>query len=344
MDKVLAARFHEPRKPLILEYVDLPSVSENDVLIEVRAAGICHSDLHILDGTFPPSRVPITLGHELSGVVFEKGRNVRNVEAGDRVGADYLLSCGVCDSCIAGKDNLCDNFRCMAINSDGAWAERIVVPARHVYPLPRNVEFPEAAVISCAVMTAYHSLKLAEISTGDTVLVYGLGGVGIHLVQWAKVFGATEIIGVDIEDSKRELAKAMGATATFNPSHCKLIEEVRSLTNGGVDAGFEVVGRAATVRNTLGCVKKGGKAVLVGMTFENLTLSVVNDIMIPEIKIMSPQDHLKREIPQVMKFIENGRYDLSRAVSHKMPLKEANEGARMLSNRINKPVRIVLEP
>lgn len=344
MSQVLAARFHEPLKPLKLEYVDLPSIADNDVLIEVKAAGICHSDLHILDGTFPPSKTPITLGHELSGVVAGKGENVRNVEVGDRVGADYLLSCGTCDSCLAGKDNLCDNFRCMAINSDGAWAERIVVPMRHVYPLPHNVGFPEGAVIGCAVMTAYHSLKQAEVSAGETVLVYGLGGVGIHLIQWAKIFGATDIIGVDIEDGKLELADALGATVTLNPTHRDPVEQVRELTNGGVDVGFEVVGHAATVKKTLACVRKGGRASLVGMTFENLTLSVVNDIMIPEVKIMSPQDHLKREIPHVLKFIEKGDFDLSRAVSHKMPLKEVNEGVRMLTNRINQPVRIVLEP
>jgi propanol-preferring alcohol dehydrogenase len=317
---------------------------DNDVLIEIKAAGICHSDLHILDGTFPPSKTPITLGHELSGVVAEKGRNIRNLEVGDRVGADYLLSCGTCESCVAGKDNLCDKFRCMAINCDGAWTEKIVVPVRHVYPLPHNIGFPEAAIISCAVMTAYHSLKLAEISAGETVLVYGLGGVGIHLIQWAKIFGATEIIGIDIEDRKLDLAKTLGATVTINPERCNPVEEVRKLTTGGVDTSFEVVGLTDTVKKTLACVKKGGKAVLVGMTFDDLTLSVVKDIMIPEIRIMSPQDHLKREIPQVMKFIEKGQYDLSRAVSHKMPLREVNEGVRMLSKRIGQPLRIVLEP
>jgi len=342
--KALSARFYEPRRPLKLEYVELPSITDDDVLVEVKAAGICHSELHILDGTFPPSKTPLTLGHELSGVVAEKGRNVRNVEVGDRVGADYLLSCGTCESCLAGKDNLCDNFRCMSINSDGAWAEKIVVPIRHVYPIPSNVGYPEASIISCAVMTAYHSLKLAQITAGETVLVYGLGGVGLHVVQWAKIFGATEIIGIDIEDKKLNLAKDLGATATFNPNERDAIKEVREMTGGGVDAGFEVIGHADTVKKTLACVKKGGKAVLVGMTFDTLNLSVVNDIMIPEIRIISPQDHLKREIPQVLKFIASGRYDLSRAVSHRMPLKEVNEGIRMLSERINQPVRIVLEP
>ena len=341
----MAARYYEPHKPLKLEQVELPSVGDGEVLIDIKAAGICHSDLHTINGLFPPAKPsPITLGHELSGVVAEKGKNVKKVEVGDRVGADYVLSCGTCSYCVAGKDNLCDNFKVMAVNADGAWTEKIVVPQRHVHKLPYNIGFPEGAIMNCAVMTSFHAMKLAQVSAGDTVLVYGLGGVGINAIQWAKIFGATEIIGVDIEEGKLKLAKEMGATATVNPRDGDPVKQVRDMTGGGVDIGFEIIGLVDTVRKMIGCVRKSGKAVMVGMCFDNVPISPVNDVMTPEIKIMSPQDHLKAEIPQVLKFIENGRFDLSHAVSHKLPLKDVNKGVQILNERIGNPVRVVLEP
>jgi 2-desacetyl-2-hydroxyethyl bacteriochlorophyllide A dehydrogenase len=345
MEKVLAARYYEPHKPLKLEKIELPKVGDDDVLVNIKAAGICHSDLHTINGLFPPAKPPpITLGHEMSGVVAEKGTIVKKVEIGDRVGADYVLSCGKCSYCLAGKDNLCDNFKVMAVNAEGAWTEKIVVPQRHIHKLPRNIGFPEGAIMNCAVMTSYHAMKLAQVSAGDMVLVYGLGGVGINAIQWAKIFGATEIIGVDLEEGKLRLAKEMGATVVVNPRNEDPVKKVREVTSGGVDVGFEIIGLVDTVRKMIGCVRKGGKAVMVGMCFDNVPISPVNDIMTPEIKVMSPQDHLKAEIPQVIKFIENGRFDLSHAVSHKLPLKDVNEGIRILNERIGDPVRVVLEP
>ena len=345
MSRVLAARYYEAHKPLKLEQVELPSTGNDDVLIEIKAAGICHSDLHTINGLFPPAKPPpIILGHELSGIVAEKGKNVKKVEVGDRVGADYVLSCGVCSYCVAGKDNLCDNFKAMAVNTDGAWTEKIVVPQRHVHKLPFNIGFPEGAIMNCAVMTSYHAMKLAEVSAGNSVLVYGLGGVGINAIQWARIFGATEIIGVDMEEGKLKLARQMGATATVNPKEGDPVEKIRDITNGGVDVGFEVIGLVDTVKNMIRSVKKGGKAVMVGMCFDNVPISPVNDVMVSEIKIMSPQYHLKAEIPEVLKFIEKGQFDLSHAVSHRLPLKDVNEGVRILNERIGNPVRVVLEP
>jgi 2-desacetyl-2-hydroxyethyl bacteriochlorophyllide A dehydrogenase len=343
--KVLAARFYEPHKPLRLEKVELPKVGDDDVLIEIKAAGVCHSDLHTINGLFPPAKPPpITLGHELSGIVAEKGKNVKKVELGDRVGADYVLSCGTCQYCSVGKDNLCDNFKVMAVNVDGAWTEKIVVPQRHVHKLPRNIDFPEGAIMNCAVMTSYHAMKLAQVSAGDTVLIYGLGGVGMNAVQWAKIFGATEIIVADIEDAKLKLAKEKGATVTINPKNEDPVKKVLEITDGGVDVGFEVIGLVETIKKVIACVRKGGKAVVVGMCFDNVPISFVDEVMTREIKLMSPQDHLKSEIPQVIKFIESGRFDLSKSVSHKLPLKDVNEAIRILNERIGNPVRVVLEP
>ncbi len=345
MTKVLAARFYERGNPLILEEVVLPPVGDNDVLIEVKASGICHSDLHIINGLVqvgvPP---PLTLGHEASGVVIEKGKSVLQVEVGDKVGLDYVLSCGRCRYCLTGRDNLCDNFSVMAFNVDGSWAEKVVMPMRHVHKLPKNIGYPEGAIMNCAVMTAYHAAKLAPVFAGSSVLVYGLGGVGINLVQWAKLFGATEIIAVDLEDSKLQLSKEKGATITINPKGVEVVKQIRDASNGGVDIGFEVIGRVDTERYTIESIRKGGKAVLVGICNEKVPIHVVNDIQVPEIAVMSPQDHLKAEIPQVLKFIESGKFDLTGVVSHRFPLRDANRGVQVLNERIGNPSRIVLEP
>jgi len=345
MTKALAARFTEPKKPLLLEEVLLPPVGDDDVLVEVKASGICHSDLHIINGLasigIPP---PLTLGHEASGIVAEKGKNVTHVDLGDRVGIDYVLSCGKCKYCMAGRDNLCDNFAVMAYNVNGSWAEKVVVPMRHVHRLPKNIGFPEGAIMNCAVMTSYHAAKLAPIFAGASVLVYGLGGVGINLVQWAKLFGATEVIAVDLEESKLKLSREKGATITVNAREANVVKQIRDASNGGVDIGFEVIGRVDTERYTIDSIRKGGKAVLVGICNEKIPIHIFNDLQVPEVSLMSPQDHLKAEVPQVLKFIESGRFDLSGVVSHRLPLREADRGVQILNERIGNPGRVVLEP
>ena len=341
MTTTLAARFYEPRKPLRLEEVSLRNVGDDDLLVEIKAAGVCHSDLHVIDGLFRPKYAPITLGHETSGLVIEKGKNVKGVEIGDRVGPEYLLKCGTCDFCLSGRDNLCENLKILSYNADGSWAGKIILPSRDVYKLPNNIGFAEGAIIICAVATSYHAMKLAGVSTGDTVMIYGLGGVGMSAVQWARIFGASEIIAVDIENNKLNLAKSIGATTIINASDTDPVSEIRK--SGGVDFGFEVIGLIDTVKKTIACVKKGGKAMLVGMCMDKVPISPVYD-MTGEISLQRPLDHVRSEIPQIYKLVEQGRFSLSGLVSHKLPLKEANEAVRILKERIGTPVRIVLEP
>jgi 2-desacetyl-2-hydroxyethyl bacteriochlorophyllide A dehydrogenase len=345
MARILAARFYQANKPVRLEEVMLPTLGDHDVLVDVKASGICHSDLHTINGlTEPGALPPITLGHEASGIVLETGKNVKNVVVGDRVGIDYVLSCGRCAYCLSGRDNLCDNFSVMAFNVDGAWKEKLVVPARHVHKLPENIGFPEGAIMNCAVMTAYHAAKLAQVFAGSCVLVYGVGGVGINLVQWAKLFGATEIVAVDLEEGKLQLARQKGATVVIDGKNSDIVKRIREATSGGVDIGFEVIGRVDTERYTIESIKKGGKACLVGINFERLPIHVMNDLQVPEVLVMSPQDHLKAEILQVLKFIATRKFDLADVVSHRIPLKEVNEGIDMLNTRRGNPSRIVLEP
>lgn len=344
MGQVIAARFYAAKQPLKLENVQIPPPGDDEVAVEIKAASICHSDLHTLAGRQVPATVPITLGHEASGVVSAKGKNVTNVEVGDRVGIDYVQSCGKCQYCLRGKDNLCDNFAVMSFNREGSWKEEAVVPSRHVHRLPNNIGFPEGAMLNCAVMTAYHAVRYAQQPPGASVLVYGLGGVGLSLLKWAKIAGATDIIAVDLEDEKLKIAKREGATATVNPRNGNPVQEIRKLTGGGVDIGYEVIGKQESERNTISSVRKGGQAVLVGMSWDPIPIHVVDDLQVPEVKVMSPQDHLKSEIPEVLRLIEIGRFTFSDAVTHKFPLGSVNEAVSVLQNRTGNPGRVVLEP
>ncbi len=344
MGQVIAARFYAAKQPLKLENVQIPPPGDDEVAVEIKAASICHSDLHTLAGRQVPATVPITLGHEAAGVVSAKGKNVTNVEVGDRVGIDYVQSCGKCQYCLRGKDNLCDNFAVMSFNREGSWKEEAVVPSRHVHRLPNNIGFPEGAMLNCAVMTAYHAVRYAQQPPGASVLVYGLGGVGLSLLKWAKIAGATDIIAVDLEDEKLKIAKREGATATVNPRNGNPVQEIRKLTGGGVDIGYEVIGKQESERNTISSVRKGGQAVLVGMSWDPIPIHVVDDLQVPEVKVMSPQDHLKSEIPEVLRLIEIGRFTFSDAVTHKFPLGSVNEAVSVLQNRTGNPGRVVLEP
>jgi 2-desacetyl-2-hydroxyethyl bacteriochlorophyllide A dehydrogenase len=344
MEEALSARFYAAKQPLKLETVQISAMGDDQVLVDVKAASICHSDLHTIAGRQVPATTPITLGHEASGVVAAKGKDVTGIEVGDRVGVDYVHSCGRCQYCLKGKDNLCDNFTVMSFNTPGSWAEKVVVPGRHVHRLPANVGFPEGAMLNCAVMTAYHAVKYAQMMPGASVVVYGLGGVGLSLLKWTKIAGATDIIAVDLEEEKLKVARREGATATVNPREGNPVEQIRKLTNGGVDIGFEVIGKTESEKNVVASVKKGGQAVLVGMCWDPLPVHVVNDLQVPEVKIMSPQDHLKSEIPEVLRLIETGRFVFGDAVTHKFPLESANEAVGILQNRVGNPGRVVLEP
>jgi len=344
MKQALSARFYAPKQDLKIEDVGVPQIGDNDVEVQIKAAGVCHSDLHTINGKQTPRLLPVTLGHEASGIVTAIGKLVKNVREGDRVGIDYVWSCGQCKYCLHDKDNLCDNLLIMSSSAEGSWKEIVVANSRHVHKLPDNIGFPEGAMLNCAVMTSYHAVQYAEIRPGLSVLVYGLGGVGMSLLKWAKIAGVSEIIAVDQEEEKLRIARREGATSTINPLDGNPVGEIEKLTQGGVDIGFEIIGKIETYRNTLASVKRGGKAVLVGMCWEPFPIHVLNDLQFREAKLMSPADHIKSEIPEVLRLIETGRYRFGDAVTHRFPLRSANEAVQVLQKRIGNPGRIVLEP
>jgi propanol-preferring alcohol dehydrogenase len=344
LEQVLAARFYAAREKLRIEEIPNPPVGDDDVEIQIRAAGVCHTDLHTIGGKQTPPVVPRTLGHEASGVVISTGKNVKNVTVGDRVGIDYVWSCGRCDYCLAGKHNLCDDLFFMSSSVDGSWKEKVVAPSRHVHRLPSNIGFAEGAILNCAVMTAYHATKVAKTKRGMSIAIYGLGGVGMCLLKWAKISGAAELIAVDQDEERLRIARREGATTSINPKNGSPVDQILKLTRGGVDIGFEVIGKIQTYRDTLSSVRKGGKAVLVGMCWEPFPINVLTDLQFREVKILSPADHVKPEIHEVLRLIETNRFQFEDAVTHRFPLREANEAVNVLQNRIGNPGRVILEP
>lgn len=336
--------FTDPKKSLRVEDVDLPRLTDHDVLVRVKAAGICRSDLHTIHGHIKPGKTPIILGHEGAGVIAGKGKLVTNLSEDDPVVVDYVLSCGNCEYCYVGKHNLCDRINFYGFRLDGTWAEYMVVPATNVFRLPKNVPFDQGALAGCAVVTGYHAMKVSEMTAGNSVAVIGLGGVGSQLLQWARLFGATDIIGIDIDDYKLKLARDLGATATVNAKQQNLVEAVSELTHGrGVDIGFEAIGSKETNEKLLSIVGKCGKAVIVGMCFDKISVTPMG-LMSKEIQIRSPTEHTKSELQEVLRFLGTGAFDVSRTITHRIPIDKANEGIEMLEKETEKQVRIILEP
>lgn len=254
-----------------LEIVDLPTpeISANDLLVQVKACGICGSDIHGWDGSTGRRKPPLVMGHEAAGIVAAVGANVRGFAEGDRVTFDSTVSCGECFYCRKGSINLCENRQVLGVSCDefrrnGAFAEYVVVPSRIAYQLPENLPFEHAALIE-AVSIAVHAANRTPVTLGDTAVVVGSGMIGLLVVQTIRLAGCSRVIAVDLEDNKLELAKKFGADVGLNPKKCDVIQEVMKLTGGrGADAAIEVVGASATVNTAIDVTRRGGSICLVG--------------------------------------------------------------------------------
>src|SRR5215212_1339274 len=245
-----AIRMVEPGKPLELQEIPIPAAGEEDVLVRVRAAGICHSDAHYRAGRSGMGRLPITLGHEVAGEVEWVGAKVTSVKAGDRVCLHYNISCGECSYCKSGNEQFCTTVKMIGHHIDGGYAEYIAVPARNAIPLPEEIPFEDGATLMCASATALHALHRGRLKAGETVAVFGVGGLGLSAIQLAKALGAVEVYAVDIKQDKLELASEYGAIPV-DAGRCDAVEEIRRLTKGkGVDVALEMIGLQRTMKQT----------------------------------------------------------------------------------------------
>jgi alcohol dehydrogenase, propanol-preferring len=277
-----AARIHEDLT-LGVDTVDTPSPGRGEVLVRIHAAGVCGTDLHILDGMIKPDPYPMTVGHEAAGVVEAVGEGVA-MAAGTRVAVYNKLFCGTCAQCLVGRHNLCDREPGqLGFNRDGGDAEYVVVPERNAVPVPDGVDLATAAVLTCAGMTAVHATKLSGLRIGETAVVDGVGGVGILVIQAAQRAGARVIAVTDARD-KLELARAHGAgdglVVSGIDGYDTVAEEVRGLTGGrGADVFFELVGTTASMVAGVRSLAKGGRFVSTGYTDQSLTIHPIEFIL-----------------------------------------------------------------
>ena len=254
-----------------LDYANVPDpqIADHEVLVRVRACGICGSDVHGIDGSTGRRRPPVIMGHEAAGVISEVGKQVVDRKVGDRVTFDSTISCGVCWFCQRGLVNLCDNRRVLGVSCEdyrqsGAFAEYVALPHRILYRLPDTVSFEQAAMVE-PLSVAVHAVDRTPISLGDTAVVVGAGMVGLLVVQALRVAGCGKIIAVDLEPEKLKLALTLGADVGLKADDCDVAAEVRSHTQGrGADVALEVVGLSPTINTAIACLRKGGSLTLVG--------------------------------------------------------------------------------
>jgi propanol-preferring alcohol dehydrogenase len=340
-----AARLHEIGQPLRVEDIPITTLGPEDVLVRIRASGICHSDLNYRNGIAPVGRLPITLGHEIAGVIEKKGERAPQVNANDRVVVHYVVSCGKCEFCNSGRETYCDSYRMIGKDEDGGFAEYVRVPAANVLKIPESLTFDQAAIMGCAVSTAFHALRRGRAEPETLLMVYGVGGLGAHAIQLASsVFKIRNIIAVDIADSKLELAKRFGAKNVVNPAKENLTDSIRNTTGGaGAELVLDFVGHGDTIRNSIESAGKGGRVVVVGIGSETVEISPYRTLIGREIEIMGVNDHLESELAELIQLAGAGELDLSRSVTRKVNLEEVNDGMEILETSVGNPVRVVIE-
>jgi propanol-preferring alcohol dehydrogenase len=316
-----AAIVREFKQPLSLEDVEKPAIASDEVLIKVEACGVCHSDLHIAQGDWTQLRkmikTPVIPGHEVVGRVVEKGDSVEGVELGDRVGVAWLhWSCGECELCKEGRENLCQRQQITGASVDGGYAEYIKAKASHATKVPAALDSYEAAPLFCAGVTVYRAIKNAGVQPGQRVAIFGIGGLGHLAVQVAKTFGA-EVIAVDIAEDKLEFARAVGADHTLNGSTVDVVKELRAM--GGVHAAVVTSAAKAAYDQAFYAVRSSGTLVVVGMPADDLTFPA---IMMRELKITSSATGTREDLREVLELAAEGKV---RCQIEKAPLERINE-------------------
>ena len=338
-----AAVFHGGDRPLELAEVATPRPAPGEVLVKVAACGVCHTDLHYLDHGTPTFKLPpLILGHEISGTIAEVGEGVERLRAGDRVLLPAVLPCGDCVLCRTGRENICEHAVMLGNHVDGGFAEYVRVAARHPLRLPEEMPLEESAIIADALTTPYHAVvNRARVQPGDWVLVVGCGGIGLNLVQMAVAVGG-RVIALDLSDAKLAWATRLGAEVVLNPGTTPRVDrEVRALTGGGADVALEAVGHAATQEQALGCVRAGGRVVLVGYSPETLPLNS-GRVMFRELEILGSLGCRPVDYPRVIELARAGRLRVAELVTHRFPLERIAEAFDTL--RAGAAVRAVVVP
>lgn len=338
-------------KPLKIETVELVPPKRNEVLIKIRAVGLCHSDLSVINGS-RPRPTPMVLGHEAAGEVVEIGENVQDFTVGDHVVCTFIPSCGHCIYCAEGRPALCKNGaesnergemleggkRFRDNHNDlhhhlgvSGFAEYAVVSTKSIVKVDRSIPFEELAVFGCAVITGVGAvINTANISVGSTVAIVGLGGIGLNSLLGAKLAGARNIIAIDINDKKLQIARELGATDAFNSKDEKIIEKIKELYDGGVDYAFETAGVVPAMQVAYDITRRGGTTVTTGLPDPKHQFSF------PQVTLAAEERIIKgsyvgscvpiRDIPRFVDLYKQGRLPVDALLTDVLPLEKINEG------------------
>lgn len=335
-----AVRFTGTGTRPFLDSVPVPTPGPGEVRVRVKACGICGSDVHIVHGV-TPAAVPLTLGHEPSGVVDDPGDSAW--EAGTRVSIAAGYGCGACALCNADRENICPRLHIPGITRDGAQATYVVVPARALVALPDSVDFATGAILTDAVATPFHAIRGSGAQAGDTAVVYGLGGLGLHAVTILKQVVGARVIGVDLLPAARERALAFGADEVLDGAD-RPAKAVRDLTDGGADVTYEFVGAAAVTDQAVKSLRRGGTCTVVGVTPEPLSLGLPQALLVAgELTLRGSFGCSGAELAELVGLVGDGTLDLTGTITHRYALEDFDAGLRTLETKEGDPIRVVVE-
>ncbi len=338
-----AAVFHGDDVGLKIEDIPIPTIGAHEILVKVAACGVCHTDLHYIEHGVPTfKKPPLVLGHEASGVVEEVGGEVEHLAKGQRVLIPAVLTCGKCMFCRMGRENICADMTMLGNHIDGAYAEFVAVPAKDVLDLPESIPLHEASIIADALSTPYHAVKnRARVQPGDTVVIFGCGGVGMGAVQVAVASGAY-VIAVDMNERKLQWASDFGSVKTINASKFERVsKEVKKLTGGGADIAMEVIGNPRTIEEAFECVRVGGRLCVVGYTHEKISL-VAGKIMFKEIEVVGSLGCRPLDYRPLIRMVETGVIDVKRQVTHRFKLEELERAFAVMKEGVS--LRSIVTP
>lgn len=332
-----------------LEYTELPEpqLGPEDVLIQVRACGICGSDVHGLDGSTGRRIPPVVMGHEAAGIISQVGGNVSGWKPGDRVTFDSTVSCGKCHFCRRGQVNLCENRQVLGVSCgdyrrNGAFAEYVSVPQNILYRLPDELPFEYAALIE-AVSIAVHAVNLTPIKLGDSAVVIGSGMIGLLTIQAAKVAGCSRVFAVDLDDAKLALAKQMGADEVFNAKNVDVVKEIQDRTEGrGADVALEAVGATDPIKTAIAAVRKGGTVTLIGNITPKIELPL-QQVVTREIRLQGTCGSAG-EYPACIDLLVRGMIKVDPIISAKVPLAEGASWFNRLYKHEPNLMKVILQP
>jgi len=336
-----AAVLHDFKKRLSIEEIERPQPGADEVLIRVEACGVCHSDLHVAEGDWTQLagvvKKPLILGHEIAGCVVEKGSGVNDLQVGDRVGVPWIYwSCGVCEFCREGNENLCSRQKITGVTVDGGYAEFVKAPATHALKIPDGLSAHEAAPLFCAGLTVYRALKGARISSGQRLAVFGVGGLGHLAVQFGRALGA-EVTAVDIVEEKLELARSLGASHTLNAAAADVVKELRR--QGGVHVALVTSAAKSAYDTAFHCVRPTGTLLVVGLPAENICFPPIL-MAAGEVRIQASAVGTRQDLREVLAAAAEGKVRCQVAAR---PLAQANEALDQL-RKGEVSGRIVLTP